>query len=98
MEYLNKILDNDDINNIIETYDNKLLSNLDEINIKKIIKYLKMNNIDYIEDILSRYTDLLILDAKDFIRRFEILKQRYGYKFCDNLCYNLSILESMWEL
>ena len=98
MDYLNKILDEDSLNNIVETYDNELLLKLDTNNIINIINYLKRNNIDYIEDILSLYTDLFILDVNDFINRFEILKKRYGKNFCDNLAFKLDILESMWEL
>ena len=98
MDYLNSILDEDTLNNIIETCDNELLLKLDTNNIVSIINYLKRNNIDYIEDILSLYTDLFILDVNDFINRFEILKNRYGKNFCDNLAYKLDILESMWEI
>ena len=98
MDYLNSILDEEALNNIIETYDNELLLKLDTNNIISIINYLKNNNIDYIEDILSLYTDLFILDVNDFINRFEILKKRYGKNFCDNLAYKLDILESMWEI
>ena len=75
MDYLNSILDEEALNNIIETYDNELLLKLDTNNIISIINYLKNNNIDYIEDILSLYTDLFILDVNDFINRFEILKK-----------------------
>lgn len=98
MDYLNKILDEDSLNNIVETYDNELLLKLDTNNIINIINYLKKNNIDYIEDILSLYTDLFILDVNDFISKFENLKKRYGKNFCDNLAYKLDILESMWEI
>ena len=98
MDYLNKILDEDSLNNIVETYDNELLLKLDTNNIINIINYLKSNNIDYIEDILSYHTDLFILDVNDFISRFENLKKRYGKDFCDNLAYKLDILESMWEI
>ena len=98
MDYLNNILDEEALNNITLTYDNELLLKLDTNNIINIINYLKRNNIDYIEDILSLYTDLFILDVNDFINRFEILKNRYGKNFCDNLAYKLDILESMWEI
>lgn len=98
MDYLNNILDEEAINNITITYDNELLLKLDTNNIVSIINYLKRNNIDYIEDILSLYTDLFILDVNDFIKRFEILKKRYGKNFCDNLAYKLDILESMWDI
>ncbi len=98
MNYLYNVLDEDSINNIIETFDSKLLSELNPDNIIKIINYLKLNSIDYIEDILSVYIDLFILDSNDFIRRFEILKAKYGKNFNINLAYKLDILESMWEL
>ena len=98
MDYLNSILDKEALNNIIETYDNELLLKLDTNNIINIINYLKRNNIDYIEDILSLYTDLFILDVNDFISKFENLKKRYGKNLCDNLAYKLDILESMWEI
>jgi len=98
MDYLSNILDENSLNNIIETYDNELLNQLNSDNIKAIINYLAENNIDYIEDIISYYTNLLILEVNEFKRRFEILKERYGKNFCKNLAYKLDILESMWEL
>lgn len=97
MDYLNSILDDDAVNNIIETFDNELLKKLERNNIIAIINYLESNNIDFIEDILSYYTDLFILNVDEFIRRFEILKEKYGKNFCYNLAYKLDILESMWE-
>jgi len=39
MDYLNKILDEDSLNNIVETYDNELLLKLDTNNIINIIFY-----------------------------------------------------------
>ncbi len=98
MNYLSNILDEDSLTNIIETYDISLLNKLDTDNIRRIIEYLKDNNIDYIEDILSLYTDLLIMPAPEFIKKFEILKAKYNPNFINTLAYNLSLLESMWEI
>lgn len=98
MDYLNNILDYDTITNIIKTFDSNLLNNLDETNIKKIIKYLQANNIDYIEDILGYHTDLFSMKENDFIQKFEKLKATYGPNFCTNLAYKLDLLERMWEI
>ncbi len=98
MDYLSTILDEDSLTNIIETYDISLLNKLDTNNKRRIIEYLKQNNIDYIEDILSLYTDLFIIPAPEFIKKFEILKAKYNPDFNNILAYNLSLLESMWEV
>ncbi len=98
MDFLNSILDEDSLEEIIETFDENLLKKLDSDNIKMIINYLKSNNIDFIEDILVEYTDIFSIEINEFIRKFEKLKNIYGANFCYNLAFKMDILERMWEL
>lgn len=97
MNYLNTILDSEDINSIIEVYEENVLLNLDEENIKKIIIFLQENEIEIISDMLINYLDLFLLDIDEFKRRFNNLKERYGEDLKEYLNYKLDILEGMVE-
>ena len=95
MNYLNEILNEEQISEIEDTFDKSILINLNEENLKSIITYLQMNHIYFIEDILMQYLDLFLIEKEQFIKRFEILKLKYSYNFVEILAHNLDILEEM---
>lgn len=97
MNCLLNYLSLEDIEELKTKYELLIFKNLDAKNIKLIIDYLKNNKIDYIEDILKDYLDLFILDSKEFINKFEMLKKEYGNSFNEILSYNLNILEEMYK-
>lgn len=95
MNYLNKILNEEQISEIEDTFDEGILNNLNEDNLKFIITYLQMNQIYFVEDILIQYLDLFLIEKEQFIKKFEILKLKYSHNFIEILAHNLSILEEI---
>ena len=97
MNYLIKFLDEDSLDNIYDTFEQSVLNNLNEENIKDIIAYLQKNKVEVIEDMLTNYLDLFILDSLEFQKRFNRLNEKYGNKLNEYLNYKLDILEEMVE-
>ena len=97
MNYLIKFLDEDSLDNIYDTFEQSVLNNLNEENIKDIIAYLQKNKVEVIEDMLTNYLDLFILDSLEFQKRFNKLNEKYENKLNEYLNYKLDILEEMVE-
>ena len=97
MDYLKTLLEEDDIENIYETFNESVILKLNKDNIQKIIIYLQDSNIDFIYDILAYYTDLLVFDITEFIQKFEKIKYKYGNNYNEIIGHDLSILEQMYE-
>ena len=95
MNYLKTILEEEQISEIEDTFDQSVRSHLDDNNLKSIVTYLQMNQIYFIEDILIQYLDLFLFEKEEFIKRFELLKLKYPYNFIEVLAHNLDILEEM---
>ena len=95
MNYLNFILDQEQIKEIQDTFSEAILNYLDGDNVKSIITYLNRNQIYFIEDILLQYLDIFLIEKKQFIKKFEQLKLKYSNNFVETLAYNLNILEEM---
>lgn len=96
MDYLNQILSDDELDQIIDTFDESVLKKLEGENIEKILYYLNLNGIDYSKDILLVYLDLFLLDFDVFVKRFEKLKNHYP-NFIVYLPYHMDVLEKMWD-
>ncbi len=97
MNFLEKYLNEEEINEIINTYEPTILNKLKEKNFLNIINDLKQNQIDYIKDIVIYFLDLFLLDYRDFISKFEKIKEVLGANFKDIIGENINILESMIE-
>lgn len=95
MNYLKEILNAEQIDMIYDTFDENALEKLNDINIKKILLYLNNYNIDYWEDILTMYTDLFLIDYSEFVKKFEMIRHKYGENFVDIIGSNMNILEEM---
>ena len=84
---------NINLDNIYDIFDNDVLNNLDKENVIKIITYLKINNINFIDDILNNYIDLLNIPYNTFIDKFNNLIHKYGINKIEE---DLNILEEMY--
>ena len=92
MYILNKWLEEDEIEQIIEGYNEKIIEQLDPENMLKILQYLLENKVTYLKDIIIEYLDVFLLDFETFKEKFTILKEKYGILLIGE---NLSLLESM---
>lgn len=98
MEYLNLILSEEQIEEIIDTFEEEVLLKLDGDNIQKILSYLKEQKIYYMEDILVQYLDLFLMSYDEFVRKFEQLKAKYFANFVEYLAYHFDILEEIYNM
>lgn len=97
MNYLNSILPPEDVDDIIDTFEEEVLLALDDNNVQKIWDYLQKQNIDFVEDIVIQYADLFVLPFEEFVERFERLKDKYFANFVMYLAFHMDILEEMCE-
>jgi len=98
VDYLNSILTSDQIDDIIDTFEESVLLKLNGENIQRIVSYLKKEKIYFIEDIILQYVDLFVLPFEEFIEKFEKLKEKYSANFVEYLAYHLNILEEMYDM
>lgn len=91
MDFLDEI----DMNNIKEMYDNIIINRLDNENVKKIYNYLINQGMFYAKDIFIEHLELFLLDCKDFINKFEKLKKDIGENYIEKILEDSLIIEKM---
>lgn len=90
-------LDEIDIKILKENFDENLIKQIDSDNVLKILKYLENNGIYYAKDLFLTSLDLFLYPLDDFIRKFEILKEKLGDDFVNKLGEDSSLIEIMYE-
>ncbi|MBE6161298.1 MAG: hypothetical protein E7158_03665 [Firmicutes bacterium] len=90
-------LDEIDIKILKENFDESLIRQIDSENVLKILKYLENNGIYYAKDLFLTSLDLFLYPLDDFIRKFEILKEKLGDDFANKLGEDSSLIEYMYS-
>ena len=90
-------LDDMDIKNIEEMYDNDIVHRLDMDNVNRIYKYLIDKGIYYAKDVFIEYLELFLLDSEVFISKFDRIINDIGDNYIDVIGENSSILDNMYE-
>ena len=65
------------------------------INMNKIIEFLLDEQVDYIEEILTNYLDIFLINIEEFKERFNNLKIKYGNNLVELIKDDLGILEEL---
>ena len=86
-----------DIKILKENFDENIIKQIDSDNVLKILKYLENNGIYYAKDLFLTSLDLFLYPLDDFIRKFEILKEKLGADFANKLGEDSSLIEIMYE-
>lgn len=94
---LTKYLDEEEIDQVYETFEKNVFTCLDERNVDNIILYLKKDNL-FFKDMLIYYLDLFTIDIKEFIYKFEKLKKILGDNYKTLLELNIDLLERIYQL
>lgn len=81
---------------IMGKYSEDILKNLDKDNINKIIDFLRNNNCDYIESIISDYLDLFTIDYEVFVTKYNYLNKKYENKFLIIASVNMDLFEEFF--
>ena len=84
------------INDTLNNYEISYLKKLDEDNIMKIVKFLKSENVTFIDDLMCDYLDLFLIDYDVFVKKFMSLKDVYGSNLVDIISHDLNILEQLY--
>ena len=90
-------LDEMDIKILRENFDEELIKKVDLENVAKIFNYLNKNGVYYAKDLLLNSLDLFLLPYEEFIKKFEILKEKLGIDFVNKLGEDSSLIEIMYE-
>ena len=91
------VLDELDIKDLEEVYDEALIKKLDVDNVSGIYKYLIDNGIYYVKDLFVENLELFLLEKDIFIKRFEKLKQEVGNDYIEIIGRDSSVLEIMYR-
>ena len=91
------VLDELDIKDLEEVYDEALIKKLDVDNVSGIYKYLIDNGIYYVKDLFVENLELFLLEKDIFIKRFEKLKQEVGNDYVEVIGSDSSVLEIMYR-
>lgn len=85
----------DEIKNIVDTFDSELVKKINVDNLSKIYKYLLNNGIYFVKDLVADYLDMFINDYEDFRVRFEELKNSLGSNYIEILENDSTLWESL---
>lgn len=96
MEIKYDFLDEIDIEDIHEMYDEYLISQLNEENVKKIYSYLIEQGIYYAKDIFIERLELFTIDSEEFIEKFEKIKQKIGNDYVDEIIEDSDLLDELY--
>ena len=85
----------DEIKNIINSFDSELVKKIDVNNLSKIYRYLLNNGIYFVKDLVVDYLDMFINDYEDFKTKFEKLKNSLGSNYIEVLEKDSTLWESL---
>ena len=90
-------LDEIDIKVLRENFDDETISEIDNENVSKIMKYLIDNGVYYAKDLFISSLDLFLLPSDNFIDQFEKLKTKLGSNYVEELGEDTSLIKLMYE-
>lgn len=84
--------------NIIDKYENEVIKSLDVSNMKRIVSFLKKQNCDYIDELLSDYLDLFTIPYNEFVNKFNDIDVKYNFNFIEEVRSNMDLLEEFYMI
>ena len=81
---------------IIDKYSISVIANLNKDNIVKIIVFLEQQQCNFIEDIVTDYLDLLVIDYNEFVDKYNALNEKYNGRFLELVGENMDLLEEFY--
>ena len=91
-----EFLDEIDLKNIEEMYDEYTVNQIDKDNVMEIYNYLIDQGIYYASDIFVERLELFIQNSEDFIRKFEELKIEIGMEYIEKIGEDTGLLDKMY--
>lgn len=81
---------------IIEKYSIGVIKNVNKDNMCKIIDFLQKEQCDFIEDIITDYLDLFVIDYDNFIIKYQILNKKYSNSYLKCVKEDMNFLEEFF--
>ena len=81
----------------INKYEDIVIKNLDDENLKKIAIFLLLNNCDYVKELLEDYLDLFSFEYDDFVLKFQKLNKKYNNNLINEIRNDMNILEEFYQ-
>lgn len=85
------------ISEIKEKFEDSVFKNLNKENFNKIIEFLLKEECNYIEDIISDYLDLFNMEYEEFVRKYNILNNKYNGEFLEKASEDMNLLEEFYK-
>ena len=82
---------------IIEKYSTSTIKNLNTENMLRIINFLKLQNCNFIEDILEDYLDLFTIEYSEFVDKYNILNKKYNFNLLSEISLDMNIFEEFFK-
>ena len=79
-------------------FEDDVFKNIDIDNMSKIIKFLSDNGCNYIDELLSDYLDLFLIEYKEFIDKYNKLNIKYNNNFLEEASIDMNILEEFYNI
>ncbi len=98
LEEFNKYLDDFYKEELLETYDTKLIESIDINNGKKILEILNKYDFYFIEDIILNYIEIFMMDASKVEEGILKLKDKLGDNYQMKIGDDLSLLTEITNI
>lgn len=82
---------------IIGKYSVNVFKNINKDNLSKILIFLEKNNCDYIEDILTDYLDIFMIEYEVFIEKYNIINKKYNNCFIKLASEDMNLFEEFFD-
>lgn len=86
------------VEEILTKFERSVIENLDKDNCNKIVAFLIKEQCDYIEDIMNDYLDLFNFEYNDFVKKYNILNEKYNGRFLIEAGEDMNLLEDFYKV
>ncbi len=84
------------MNDILEKYSDKVLININNDNLKKIVTFLQKEKCDYIEELFEDYLDIFTIEYEVFVIKYNKLNEKYNGKYLELIADNMNLIEELF--
>lgn len=87
----------DNINEILEKFSPSILNKLNRDNFDKIVKFLKNEGCECIDDIIEDYIDIFTIEYTEFQKKYVKLNDKYSNQYLKLVSEDMNYLEEIFN-
>ena len=87
-----------EIDKIKKKFESNVLKNIDKENFYKILGFLVKEKCNFIEDIVYNYLDLFNINYDEFIKKYNIINNKYNGNFLEQASEDMNLFEEFYSL